>query len=514
MAANVPVHGNFVNGEWVPSRSGRLVDNRNPANIRDLVGKFQDSDERDVRDAVDAAAEAYRTWRLVPAPQRGEVLYRLGQVLRDRKETFARDLTREMGKTIREARAEVQAAVDAAFLMAGEGRRLFGQTTRSELPDRLAISARQPIGVCGFVTPWSFPMAIPAAKAAAALVCGNTVVVKPATDTPLSAVNLARAFQETGLPKGVFNVVTGSGSRVGMPLVKDPRVKVISFTGSTSVGRTINEACAPAFKRVHLEMGGKNPVIVMDDANLDLAVDGTVRGAFGTSGQSSTASSRVLVHRKVARRFTAMLAERVAAVKVGDGLRPESEMGPVVNESQLDTVLDYISIGKAEGARIVAGGRRLTGEEHEKGWFIQPTVFAGCHPGMRVAREEIFGPVTAVVPVGSLEEAIEVANDSVYGLSAAIFTQDVDRAFVAMRDLESGLFCVNVPTTGAETHLPFGGLKKSGNGQRDGGTAGLDVFSEWKTVYVDYSGRIRTAPVDLPAAEAAAGDPAPARKRK
>lgn len=504
MATNVAVHRNFINGEWVPAKSGRLFESRNPADVTDCIGRFADSDERDVKAAVDAAAEAYRSWRLVPGPQRGEILYRLGEILRERKDRYARDMTREMGKVLRESGGDVQEAIDMAYLMGGEGRRLHGQTTPSELPDKFAMSARAPIGVCGFITPWNFPMAIPAWKTTAALVCGNTVVVKPATDTPLSVLNLAQALEDAGLPKGVFNVVTGGGTKCGMPLVKDPRVKVISFTGSTQVGKTINEACAPDFKHVHLEMGGKNPLLVMDDADLSLAVDGAIWGAFGTSGQRCTAASRLLVHKKVVRKFTAMLAERAAALRVGNGLDPDNEMGPSINESQLDTVLDYISIGKAEGAKIVAGGRRLAGKGHEKGWFVAPTVFGNGHRDMRIAREEIFGPVTVVIPVGSLEEAIDVANDSEFGLSSAIFTRDVNKAFTAMRDLEAGIFYVNLPTIGAETHLPFGGTKKTGNGHREAGLAALDVFSEWKAIYVDYSGRIQKAQIDVPAGQGGA----------
>ncbi len=508
MKSHAPTFRNFIGGEWVSARSGKLFENRNPADVTDLIGRFPDSDERDVKEAVDAAAEAYRSWRLVPGPQRGEVLYRLGQILRTRKEEYARAMTREMGKILKEARGDVQEAIDMAFLMAGEGRRLHGQTTPSELPDKFAMSVRSPIGVCGFITPWNFPMAIPAWKSTAALVCGNTVVIKPATDTPLSVIHFAQALEEAGLPKGVFNVVTGSGSKVGSPLIREPRVKVVSFTGSTAVGQKINEACAPTFKHVHLEMGGKNPIIVMDDANLELAVEGAIWGAFGTTGQRCTASSRLIVQRKVVRQFTDLLAERAKALKVGNGLDESVEMGPAISESQLDTVLDYISIGQAEGAKLVAGGTRLKGKAYDKGWFVAPTVFAGGHRKMRIAREEIFGAVTVVIPVGSLEEAIDVANDSDYGLSSAIFTQDVNKAFVAMRDLESGIFYVNLPTIGAETHLPFGGIKQTGNGHREAGTAGLDVFSEWKSIYVDYSGKIQKAQIDVPSGEAAAKKPA------
>ncbi len=505
---------NYIGGRWVASATRRRFENRNPADTRDLIGRFQDSDERDVKAAVDAAAEAYKSWRLVPGPQRGEILYRLGRILTERKEEFARDMTREMGKVLKETRGDVQEAIDMAFLMGGEGRRLHGATTPSELPNKFAMAVRSPIGVCGFITPWNFPMAIPAWKSTAALICGNTVVIKPATDTPLSVINFAKALEEAGLPPGVFNVVTGSGSRVGMPLIKDPRVRVISFTGSTSVGKTINQACAPDFKHVHLEMGGKNPIIVMDDANLELAVDGAIWGAFGTSGQRCTASSRLIVHKKVAKKFTEMVAERAKALKVGDGLDPRVEMGPSVNESQMETVLEYVAIGRNEGATLAAGGYRLKGKAHANGWFVAPTVFADCHPKMRTSQEEIFGPVTSIIPVRSFDEAIEVANDIDYGLSSSIFTQDVNRAFTAMRDLETGLFYVNIPTIGAETHLPFGGNKQTGNGHREAGLAGLDVFSEWKSIYVDFSGKIQKAQIDVPAGQAGAPAGRPRKPRK
>ncbi len=504
MSRAAAVRQNFIGGRWTDARSGGSFESRNPADIRDLIGRYADSDERDVGDALDAASEAYRSWRLVPGPQRGEILFRLGQILRDRKEDYARAMTREMGKVLKESRGDVQEAIDMAFLMGGEGRRLHGQTTPSELPDKFAMSVRSPIGVCAFITPWNFPMAIPAWKTTAALVCGNTVVIKPATDTPQSVLNFARALEDAGLPRGVFNVVTGSGAKVGLPLIRDPRVKVVSFTGSTAVGKTINEACAPDFKHVHLEMGGKNPIIVMDDANLELAVDGTVWGAFGTSGQRCTASSRILVQRKVVGTFTRMLAERARALKVGDGLDETVEMGPSINESQMKTVLDYIAVGKQEGATLVTGGRRLSGKAHASGWFLQPTVFADGDRKMRIANEEIFGPVTLVISFSTLEEAIDIANGTDYGLSSAIFTQDIGKAFVAMRDLVAGIFYVNLPTIGAETHLPFGGCKRTGNGHREAGLAALDVFTEWKSIYVDYSGKIQKAQIDVPSGEAAA----------
>jgi acyl-CoA reductase-like NAD-dependent aldehyde dehydrogenase len=401
-----------------------------------------------------------------------------------------------MGKVLAETRGDVQEAIDMAFLAAGEGRRLFGFTTPSELPDKFAMCVRQPVGVCAFVTPWNFPMAIPAWKSMAALIAGNTIVIKPATDTPASVVALARVFEEAGLPAGVFNVVMGSGGEVGDPLVQHPDVKVVSYTGSTEVGRRISQACAPTFKRLHLEMGGKNAILVMDDADVDLAVDGAVWGAFGTTGQRCTASSRLLVHRAVYGTFLEKLVARSRALRVGDGLDESTEMGPCISEKQRETVARYVEIGKKEGAKLLCGGERLTAGALGKGWFFSPTVFADADARMRISCEEIFGPVTTVVPIGSLEEGIEIANSVAYGLSGSIYTQDVGKAFRAMRDFETGIFYVNSSTIGAEVHLPFGGIKDTGNGHREAGIAGLDVFTEWKSIYVDLSGKLQKAQID------------------
>jgi aldehyde dehydrogenase (NAD+) len=405
-------------------------------------------------------------------------------------------MTREMGKVLAETRGDVQEAIDMAFLAAGEGRRLFGFTTPSELPNKWAMCVRQPVGVCAFVTPWNFPMAIPAWKSMAALIAGNTIVIKPATDTPASVVALAKVFEEAGLPAGVFNVVMGSGGEVGNPLVEHPDVKVVSYTGSTEVGRQISKACAPTFKRLHLEMGGKNAILVMDDADVDLAVDGSVWGAFGTTGQRCTASSRLLVHKKVYDAFLEKLVGRVKALRVGNGLDEKVDMGPCVSEKQRETVAKYVEIGKAEGAKLLTGGAKLTSGALGKGWFHEPTVFADANAKMRVACEEIFGPVTTVVPIGSLEEGIQVANSVAYGLSGSIYTQDVNKAFRAMNEFETGIFYVNSSTIGAEVHLPFGGIKDTGNGHREAGIAGLDVFTEWKSIYVDFSGKLQKAQID------------------
>jgi alpha-ketoglutaric semialdehyde dehydrogenase len=487
---------NYVNGEWVRSRSGETFENRNPADTDDLIGTFQESTEADLNAAVDAAHEAYQKWRLVPAPKRAEYVYRVGEIMKRDKEKMAREMTREMGKVVEETKGDVQEAIDMAYLAAGEGRRMYGQTTPSELPNKFAMSVRMPLGVAGMITPWNFPMAIPAWKSMPALVCGNTVVIKPASLTPLSVIMMAEAFEEAGLPKGVFNVVTGGGKEVGEPMLKNEKVKVISFTGSTSVGREISIACAPQFKHLHLEMGGKNIIMVMDDADIDLAVDGALWGAFGTAGQRCTAASRIVVHQKVYDQFVEKLAGRAKKLRVGNGLDEKTDMGPNVSEGQLKTVEKYVKIGKDEGAQIVAGGNKLSDKDYARGYFHEPTVFANVKPTMRVAQEEIFGPVTAVMKCSSLEEAISIGNGVRYGLSSSIYTRDINKAFMAMRDMYTGLFYVNAPTIGAETHLPFGGTKETGNGHREAGVAALDVFSEWKSIYVDYSGSLQRAQID------------------
>jgi aldehyde dehydrogenase (NAD+) len=492
-----PSFGNYIDGEWVPAASGRTFENRNPADRDDIVGVFAESGPEDVERAVAAARAAFPRWRAVPAPKRGEILFRAAEILVRRKEEFSRDMTREMGKVLAETRGDVQEAIDMTYYMAGEGRRQFGQTTPSELRNKFQMSVRQPVGIAGLITPWNFPMAIPSWKSMPALILGNTVVIKPATDTPLSVVNLVRALEEAGLPRGVINLVTGGGADVGAPMMGHKDVGMVSFTGSTGVGRKVSEACAPAFKHCHLEMGGKNIIMVMDDANLELAVDGAVWGGFGTSGQRCTAASRVAVHEKVYRPFLDRFVARVGALRVGNGLDPRIEMGPCVNESQLRTVESYVAIGKGEGAKLLCGGSRLASGEHARGYFHEPTVFGDCSPQMRVAREEIFGPVVSVIPVRSLDEAIEVGNSVEYGLSASIYTQDINNAFVAMREMYTGIFYVNAPTIGAETHLPFGGTKNTGNGHREACVQALDVFSEWKSIYIDYSGSLQRAQIDV-----------------
>jgi aldehyde dehydrogenase (NAD+) len=493
--ANVQTYNNFIDGDWVPSQSGQLFENRNPADREDLIGYFQESSVADAEAAIAAAQRAYREWRLVPAPKRAEILFRAAALIVERKEQFARDMTREMGKVLEETRGDVQEAIDMTFFMAGEGRRMYGQTVPSELRDKFAMSLRQPLGVCSMITPWNFPMAIPSWKITPALVCGNTVVFKPATLTPLSAFNFVKVLEDAGVPRGVVNLVTG-GPDVGTLMCTHDEVKVVSFTGSTQVGRLVSQNAAPGFKKCHLEMGGKNIIMIMEDARLDLAVEGCLWGGFGTTGQRCTAASRIAVHEQVYDRFVEQFTRRARALRVGSGLDGETQMGPLVSESQLNTVMKYVEIGKQDGATLLTGGRRLESGSYGKGFFHEPTVFGDVEPGMRIAQEEIFGPVVSVMRCRSLDHAIEIGNGVAYGLSASIYTGDVNTAFTAMRDMYTGIFYVNAPTIGAEVHLPFGGTKATGNGHREAGTAALDVFSEWKSIYVDFSGKLQRAQID------------------
>jgi aldehyde dehydrogenase (NAD+) len=491
----VPIYDNYIDGRWAPSVSGCTCENRNPANRDDLIGIFPDSTTDDALAAVAAARRAYDGWRLVPAPKRAEILFRAAHLLVARKEAFAADMTREMGKVLDEARGDVQEAIDMTYYIAAEGRRMYGHTVPSELPDKFAMSVRQPLGVCSIITPWNFPMAIPSWKIIPALVCGNTVVFKPSELTPLSALNFVRVLEEAGVPPGVVNMVTG-GPSVGELFTTHADVAVVSFTGSTTVGRLVNQNAAPYFKKVHLEMGGKNCIMIMDDAHLELALEGCLWGGFGTTGQRCTAASRVIVHDRVHDRFVEQFVARVKALRVGDGSDPQIQMGPSVSEKQLEKVVGYVAIGQQEGATLACGGHRLEQGAYSRGYFHEPTVFVGVTPKMRIAREEIFGPVVSVLKCGSLDEALAIGNDVIYGLSASLYTQDVNRAFRAMREMYTGIFYVNAPTIGAEVHLPFGGTKATGNGHREAGVAALDVFSEWKSIYVDFSGKLQRAQID------------------
>jgi acyl-CoA reductase-like NAD-dependent aldehyde dehydrogenase len=495
-ATRTKVYKNFIDGDWVEASTGQTFENRNPADTRDVVGIFQRSGKADVDAAVGAAKAAFAKWRLIPAPRRAEIIYRAAEMLFERKEDFSRDMTREMGKILKETRGDVQEAVDTAYYMAGEGRRMFGPTTPSELPNKFAMAVRQPIGICGMITPWNFPMAIPSWKLLPALVCGNTCVIKPAQDTPLSTFNLVRVLYDAGLPRGVVNIVTGFGSEVGTPLTEHSDVRAISLTGSSAVGRIVGTTAAKSFKHCSLELGGKNPMIVLDDANLDLAIEGGLWGGFGTTGQRCTATSRIIVQKGIYGDFIGRYVERAKALKVGNGLDETVEMGPAINENQLKTDLSYVDIGKAEGARLKCGGNRLDKGEYQNGYFMEPTVFVDVDPKMRIAQEEIFGPVVSIIPCDDLEDAIEIANGIEYGLSSALYTKDVNRAFTAMRDLDAGITYINAPTIGAEVHLPFGGVKATGNGHREGGLGAIDFYSEWKSIYVDYSDRLQKAQID------------------
>jgi alpha-ketoglutaric semialdehyde dehydrogenase len=491
------VHHNFIGGRWKPAAKGsKAFENRNPA-TGELLGLYPESTRRDVDDAVAAARKAFASWRKTPVAKRGETLLRAMRLLEERKEEFSREMTREMGKVLAETRGDVQEAVDTAFYYAGEGRRLFGQTTTSELADKFAMSVRAPVGVCALVTPWNFPMAIPSWKIFPALLCGNTVVLKPAELTPESARNFVSTLEEAGVPEGVVNLVFGGGPRAaGQWLVEHPDVDLVSFTGSSETGSRVGEACGRSFKKCSLEMGGKNAQIVMDDADLPLALEGALWGAFGTAGQRCTATSRVIVHEKVYKKFSEAFVEQARALKVGDGLDEATQMGPVVGAEQLAKVRRYVALGRAKDkARLLCGGKVLDRGPYAEGFFHQPTVFAG-EPGMRIAREEIFGPVVVLLKAKSFDDALAILNGTNYGLSGSVYTRDVNRVMRAVRDMETGITYINAPTIGAEVHLPFGGVKRTGNGHREAGTAALDIFTEWKAVYVDYSGKLQRAQID------------------
>jgi len=486
---------NFIGGEWVDSTTGETFESLSPA-TGETVGVFPKSGPEDVDRAVAAAKAAFEDWRLVPAPERANVLYRFAGLLADEKADLTDLMTREMGKVKAEAGGDVQEAIDMSLYMAGEGRRLFGHTTPSELRDKFMMSVRMPIGVVGAITPWNFPIAIPSWKIAPALVCGNTVVFKPATDTPLLGERFVELLAEAGLPPGVLNIVHGGGGAVGDRLVKHPDVRVITLTGSRETGVEVMRNAAEGLKHVHLELGGKNAIIVLDDADLDLAVEGIVWSAFGTSGQRCTAASRVIAHERVYDELQSRLVARAEKMRIGPGWDDDTDLGPVINREALDKIHSYTQIGRDEGAELLTGGEVASGNGLDKGFYYRPTVFGEVEPGMRIAQEEIFGPTTALLRVSSFEEAVRVANGIEYGLSSAIFTRDVNQAFRAMRDLQTGITYINAGTTGAEVHLPFGGTKATGNGHREAGQAALDVFTEWKSIYVDYSGKLQRAQID------------------
>ncbi len=492
---DVPTFRHFVAGEWCESTSGVTFESRNPADTRDIVGRFQQGTAADVAMAIKAAETAGPMWRRTPAPRRGEILYAFAQLMGEHKERLARAMTREMGKVIAEARGDVQEGIDIAYLMAGEGRRMFGDTVPSELPDKWAMSIRQPIGVAGIITPWNFPMAIPCWKMMPALVTGNTVVLKPSSDTPHCATLLVELMAEAGFPAGVVNLVTGGGAEVGDAIVDSPDVGVISFTGSSSTGKGIAVKAGAKLKRLSLELGGKNGVVVLDDADLDLATDGILWSAFGTTGQRCTAASRVIVDRAVLDPLLERLETRARALTLGDGLLATTDVGPLINAGAADKVAGYVDIGRGEG-ELILGGARATDGALANGHFFQPTIFSGVGAMDRISQEEIFGPVLSVIPVDGYGEAMLALNQTRYGLSSSIFTRDVNTAFRAMRDFETGIVYVNAGTTGAETHLPFGGWKETGNGHREAGHVAIDTYTEWKSIYVDFSGRLQRAQID------------------
>jgi len=488
---------NFIAGAWVEPSTGQFFENRNPADSNDLVGRFPKSGADDVRRAAESARRGFVQWSRTPAPARGQVLQRVGELLVRQKDSLARAMTREMGKVLLEAGGDVQEGIDTAYYAHTEGRRLFGRTVPSELRNKWAMTYRRPIGVAGMITPFNFPLAVPTWKIFPALLCGNACIWKPSEDVPHTATLLVELLLEAGLPPEVIQLVHGLGGDAGKALVEHPDVAVISFTGSTATGATIGATCGRMHKRLSLEMGGKNAMIVMDDADLDLALEGVLWGAFGTTGQRCTATSRLIVHERVHDRFLTMVCDRAERLRVGPGLDAQTEVGPLIHEAARRKVEHYVEVAKQEGATVRTGGRRPAGAPFERGWFYQPTVLAGVTPGMRVEQEEIFGPVLSVIKVGSLDEAIRVNNDVPYGLSSALYTRDVNGAFRAMLELDNGITYVNAPTIGAEAHLPFGGVKQTGNGHREGGWEVYDFYSETKVVYVDFSGKLQRAQIDI-----------------
>lgn len=489
------MHSNFIGGEWKPPSTGEYFENRNPARWGEVIGLWPRSGADDVARAVEAAREGFARWSRTPAPERGTLLRRVGDILEARKEEVARAATREMGKVLLETRGDVQEGIDTAYYAATEGRRLFGHTVPSELREKWAMSYRRSIGVAGLITPFNFPLAIPTWKMFPALLCGNSVILKPAEDVPHTSTLLVEILEEAGVPAGVVNLVHGLGEEVGAALVSHPGVPVVSFTGSTETGRTIGRTCGELHKRLSLEMGGKNAQIVMDDADLELAIDGVLWGAFGTTGQRCTATSRLLLQDGIHDRFVDRLLERASVLRLGDGLRSDAEVGPLIHEKALRKVERYVEIGRGEGT-LVLGGERATGEGLDEGWFFQPTIFTGVEPGARIATEEIFGPVLTVMRFRDVEEAIRINNEVRYGLSSSIYTNDVRVAFRALTELDNGITYVNAPTIGAEAHLPFGGVKETGNGHREGGWEVFEFYSETKVCYLDYSGRLQRAQID------------------
>jgi acyl-CoA reductase-like NAD-dependent aldehyde dehydrogenase len=489
---------NFIDGNWENAVAGQTFESINPANTSEVVGVVSKAGKADVNAAVGAAKNAFKSWRLTPAPKRGEIIFRAAGILVKQKKELGELMTREMGKVLPEALGDVQEAIDMAYFMAGEGRRLSGETIPSELPDKDCKSVRVPVGVCGLITPWNFPVAIPAWKLMPALVCGNTVVFKPSSYVAVCATRLVEILHEAGIPKGVLNLVHGSGEEAGAYLACHPDIDALSFTGSTAVGEKIAAMAAGEGKKVSCEMGGKNAIIVMDDADLDLAIEGAVWGGFGTTGQRCTAASRVVVHAAVYNRFLDMFKQAASRLRLGNGLYPKTDVGPLINGAQMEKVLNYIEVGKKEGARLVTGGKACTTGECAQGYFIEPTIFADVEPNMRIAQEEVFGPFVSVIKAKDLDDAIDIVNNTRYGLVSSIYTRDVNRSAIAERDLNTGIVYINASTIGAEIQLPFGGTGKSGYGHEEAGGRGgaLEMYTKWKVIYRDFSGRLQKAQID------------------
>ncbi|HEY4130280.1 MAG TPA: aldehyde dehydrogenase family protein [Gemmatimonadaceae bacterium] len=487
---------NFIGGDWVPPVSGEYFENRNPADVADEIGRFPLSNAADVERAVESAKRGFELWRATPAPARGDVMRRIGDLMVQRKEEIADLMTREMGKPLTETRGDVQEGIDTAYYAATEGRRLFGHTVPSEMKNKWAMSFRRPIGVCGIITPFNFPMAIPTWKMFPALLCGNACIFKPAEDVPQTGHVLVEIMLEAGLPPEVIQLVHGVGESVGAAIVNHPGIPVISFTGSTETGRLVGEICGRMHKRLSLEMGGKNAMMVFDDANLELALDGVLWGAFGTTGQRCTATSRLLIQDRVHDELLSQLVERTKGLKLGDGRKKGTDVGPLINQASLAKVEKYVDIGQSEGADLLTGGRRPEGKGLDNGFFFEPTIFARVRAGMRLEQEEIFGPVLSVVRFRDADEAFAINNDVKYGLSSSVYTKDVNTAMRAMNELDTGITYINAPTIGAEAHLPFGGVKQTGNGHREGGWEVYEFYSETKVGYLDFSGALQRAQID------------------
>ena len=487
---------NYIDGAWCEPSGGEWTENISPANTDDIVGLFPRSTKEDLERAIRSAKDTFDEWRLMPAPKRGEIIKRAGDIMVERKEEISRQMTREMGKVLKETRGDTQEGIDTAYYAATEGRRLHGHTAPSELPNKFNMTVRRPIGVAGLITPWNFPMAIPTWKVFPALVCGNTVVIKPATDTPATVVELVNILLDAGLPPKVINLVMGSGSVIGNGMVEHPDVSIISFTGSSEVGKDIAARAGKQLKRVSLELGGKNGQVVMPDADLELALEGVLWGAYGTTGQRCTATSRLILHKDIHDKFVDMLVEAAEDLQLGNGLDERNDVGPLINEGQRQVVANYVEIGRKEGAKMLCGGEPYTEGDCKNGFFYKPTVFVDVKPTMRIFQEEIFGPVLSVIKVNDFDEAVKVHNNTVYGLSSSLYTKDVELAFKAMRDFDAGITYINGPTIGAECHMPFGGVKETGNGHREGGWEVYEFFSETKTIYVDFSGKLQKAQID------------------